>query len=146
MGDVLIYTLDKFTFSVPPDRRYLPAGLWAQEADGRVTVGVTDYFQQRNGDVAFAEVLAVGTRVAAGDGFATLETMKVSLELPSPVAGTIVAVNEALELEAEVINQDPYGAGWLAVIVAPDWPGDAARLLAPEAYFEHMKGEAQAAW
>ena len=73
-----------------------------------------------------------------------METIKIGLELPSPVAGTIAAVNEVLELEAEVINMDPYGAGWLAIIRAEDWARDKASLMTAEAYFEHMKTQAQA--
>jgi glycine cleavage system H protein len=98
--------------------------------------------QQRSGDVAFAEVVEVGTAVAAGDELATIETIKVDIELPAPFSGVVVEVNETLEMEAEIINQDPYGDGWLAVIEASDWPADGVKLLSPEAYFELMKREA----
>ncbi|HSG18452.1 MAG TPA: hypothetical protein VLE70_19320 [Anaerolineae bacterium] len=74
---------------------------------------------------------------------ATIETFKVDIELPAPISGAVAAINEALEMEAEVINQDPYGGGWLAVIEASDWPADPVRLLSPEGYFELMKREAQ---
>lgn len=143
MNEHLEYTLDKFTFRVATDRLYRPEGVWARAEGDRVTLGVSDFYQQHNGDVAFAEVLDVGSPVAAGDGFATIETIKVDVELPCPISGTIIAVNEKLELEAEVINQDPYGQGWLAVIEATDWAAESASLLTPEAYFEHMKAQAQ---
>ncbi len=143
MTDYLSFTLDKFTFKVATDRYYTPAGVWAKADGDEVTVGVSDFFQQRNGDVAFAEVWGEGSAVSAGDEFANIETIKVDIELPSPVSGTIVSVNEALELEAELINQDAYGAGWIAVIEAADWPADRANLMAPEAYSEHMKVQAQ---
>ena len=74
---------------------------------------------------------------------ANIETIKVDIDLSCPVSGTISAVNERLELEAELINEDPYGAGWIAVIEAADWPADQANLMASEAYFVHMKVQAQ---
>ena len=143
MVEFLEYRLDKFTFRVAADRLYSPAGVWARAKGERVTVGVSDFFQQRNGDVAFADVVPVGTAVASGDELATIETIKVDVELPAPVSGVVSAINEALELEAEVINQDPYGEGWLAVIEASDWPAEGAQLLSPEAYLTLMKREAQ---
>ena len=143
MAEFLEFTLDKFTFKVATDRFYNPEGVWAKAEDSRITVGVSDFFQQHNGDVAFAEVWEVNTAVYTHDEFATIETIKVDIELPCPVSGTIAAVNDKLELEAEVINQDPYGEGWLAVIEAPDWAADQAGLMTPEAYFEHMKAQAQ---
>ena len=143
MAECLEYTLDKFTFEVAMDRLYSPAGVWARAEGEQVTVGVSDFFQQRNGDVAFADVVPVGTAVASGDELATIETIKVDVELQAPVSGVVSTINEALEMEAEVINQDPYGDGWLAVIEASDWPADQAQMLSPEAYFELMKREAQ---
>ncbi|MFO7679923.1 MAG: glycine cleavage system protein H [Chloroflexota bacterium] len=143
MSEYLEYTLDKFTFKVAPDRLYTPEGVWAKADGDQVTVGVSDFFQQHNGDVAFAEVVEVETAVSANDPFATIETIKVDVELLSPVSGAIVTVNEKLELEAEVINQDPYGEGWLAVIEAADWAADQANLLTPAAYLEIMKVQAQ---
>jgi glycine cleavage system H protein len=143
MTDYLEYTLDKFTFKVASDRSYTPEGVWAKADGEKVTVGVSDFFQQHNGDVAFAEVWEEGSAVSVGDEFANIETIKVDIELLCPVSGKITSVNETMELEAEVINQDPYGAGWLAVIEADDWSADQANLLTPQAYFEHMKVQAQ---
>jgi glycine cleavage system H protein len=114
MAEFLEYTLDKFTFKVATDRLYSPAGLWLRAEGRRITVGVSDFLQQRNGDVAFADVVETNTAVTAGDELATLETIKVDIELPAPISGVVVEVNEVLEMEAEVINQDPCGAGWLA--------------------------------
>jgi len=143
MSQYLEYTLDKFTFKVATDRFYSAEGVWAKADGDQVTVGVSDFFQQHNGDVAFAEVVEEGTAVLANDEFANIETIKVDIALSSPVGGTITAVNETLELEAEIINQDPYEAGWIAIITAADWTGDQANLMTPEAYFEHMMVQAQ---
>jgi glycine cleavage system H protein len=143
MSQYLEYTLDKFTFKVATDRFYTAEGVWAKADGDQITVGVSDFFQQHNGDVAFAEVVEEGTAVSANDEFADIETIKVDIAISSPVSGTITAVNETLELEAEIINQDPYEAGWIAIITADDWPTDQANLMTPEAYFEHMKVQAQ---
>ncbi len=142
MADYLAYTLDKFTFKVATDCLYSPAGLWARAEDERITVGVSDFLAQRSGDVAFADVVPVGTAVEAGEELANLETIKVDLELPAPISGRVAAVNEKLELEAEVINLDPYVQGWLAIIEASDWPAERAGLLSPEAYLAQMEREA----
>jgi glycine cleavage system H protein len=143
MSEYLEYMLDKFTFKVAVGRLYTPEGVWAKAAGDRITVGVSDFFQQHHGDVAFAAIKDVGTAVRANGEFASIETIKVDIELACPVSGTIVAVNEKLELEAELINQDPYGTGWLAIIEASDWRADQTNLLTPEAYFAHMKTQAQ---
>lgn len=143
MAEFLEYTLDKFTFKVATDRFYNPEGVWAKAKGNLVQVGVSDFFQQHNGDVAFVEVKEAGTVVVAGDEFAAIETIKVDVGLPCPVSGAVAEINEKLELEAELINQDPYGAGWIAVIKAADWAADQANMLTPVAYFEQMQRLAQ---
>lgn len=142
MSEFLEYTLDKFTFRVATDRYYNAEGVWAKELEGRVTIGLSDFVQQRSGDVAFADVAEPGATVAFGEEVADIETIKVDIGLPSPVAGTVIEVNPAMELEPEIINEDPYGAGWLAVIEASSWPADQGRLLNPQAYFNQMVAEA----
>ena len=144
MPEPLTFTQDKFTFTVPTDRYYNAAGVWAKADGERVTVGVSDFFQQHNGDVAFAEVAETGTTVTTNEEFANIETIKLDIDLPSPISGKIVAVNEALELEAERINHDPYGDGWLAEFKADDWAVAIKALMTPAQYFEHMKSQAQA--
>ena len=141
MGNSLTFTVDKFTFTIPTDRQYHPDGLWVQARGGRVVVGLTDYRQQNSGDVAFAEVAEPGTVVAAGERLGNVETIKVDTELASPVSGTVIEVNEKLELEAEIINQDPYGEGWL-VAIEPAGEEEGAALLSPEAYYEHSHAQA----
>ena len=143
MPDYLETTVDKFIFRVATDRLYSPEGAWALADGDRVRIGITDFLQQLNGDVAFAEVKAEGTAVAAGDEVATIETIKANVEVPSPVGGTVVEANPALAMSPEAINQDPYGEGWLAVLEASDWPKDRDTLLDPGAYFELMKGQAE---
>ena len=143
MPEFIETTVDKFTFKVATDRFYTRAGVWALVEGNRVRIGLSDFSQQRSGDIAFPEVKPVGTAVAVGDEVAAIETIKVNVILGSPVNGKLIEVNPAMETAPEAINQDPYGAGWLAAIEAADWDTDRAQLLDPQAYFAIMKAEAE---
>src|SRR5512135_854077 len=118
MPKYLEMTADKFTFRVATDRLYSPEGVWILPEPGsaRVRVGLADYLQQHSGDVAFANVKPAGTRLAAGDQFVEIETIKVMVDLHAPISGAIAEVNAALNSAPEAINQSPYEAGWLVVI------------------------------
>ena len=143
MPEILEVTVDKFIFRIPTDRYYLEAGVWALAEGSRIRIGLTDFLQQSGGDVAFADVQPVGSTVVFGDEVVTIETMKTDIILPSPVNGRVVEVNPAMETTPELINQAPYGEGWLAVIEADDWESDLAGLLTPQAYFDLVKEEAE---
>jgi glycine cleavage system H protein len=143
MTDFLEITVDKFTFKVATDRSYTSEGIWVKLEDGRVRIGLSDFVQQRSGDVAFAEIKPVGTILASGEEVAVIETIKVNISYSSPVSGKIVEVNSAMTDAPEAINQDPYDAGWLAVIEVPGWDADRAKLLDPQAYFTIVKVQAE---
>ena len=143
MTEFLETSVDKFTFRVATDRFYNAEGVWAKAEGDQVRIGLSDFLQQRSGDVAFAEVKSQGTKLSFGEEFANIETIKVDIALPSPVTGKVVEVNPVMEEAPEAINQDPYEAGWLAVIQASDWEAERSKLLDPEAYFAHMKLEAE---
>ncbi len=145
MPQYLETTADKFTFRVATDRLYTSQGIWVLEEPGtnRVRIGVADYTQQHNGDVAFANVKPSGTKVSAGEPFGEIETIKAMVELASPVSGTIVQVNPALGTTPEMINQSPYGEGWLAVIEAANWGAERQKLLDAAAYFQVMQRQVQ---
>ena len=143
MSDFLETTVDKFTFKVATDRRYTPEGVWAKEENGRVRIGLSDFVQQRSGDVAFVEIKPAGTVMAAGEELAVIETIKVNITYASPVNGKIVEVNPAMNDAPEAINQDPYGAGWLAMMNVADWDAQRVKLLDPQSYFKIMKGQAE---
>lgn len=144
MPALLHTTIDKFTFSVASDRLYAADGIWVQpQAGDRLRLGATDYFQQHNGDMAFVTVKPVGTALKAGDEFAEVETMKVTIEVASPISGVLVRINDAVSDKPELVNQDPYEEGWLAEIEATDWEADRARLLEPQAYLAAMQAEAE---
>lgn len=143
MQEFLETLVDKFTFKVATDRFYNPEGVWAKPEGKRVRIGLSDFLQQRSGDVAFAEVKPFGTMVTFGDEVAVIETIKVNISLSSPASGKVIEVNPVMETAPEAINQDPYGAGWLAVIETMDWETDRVQLLDPQAYFAQIKVEAE---
>ena len=134
-------TVDKFVFRVARGYRYAETDVWAKREGNRVRVGLTDYLQQKSGDVAFVNSTAVETRLSANDELAALETIKVDLVIPAPLAGKIVAVNEALASNPELVNSDPYEAGWLADIEPTDWV-DYDALTDAETYLPQMKARA----
>jgi glycine cleavage system H protein len=139
MPEFLDCTVDKFIFRVALDRDYTPEGVWAKFEMGNVRVGLSDFTQQRSGDVAFAQIMPVGTELKTGDEIGTIETIKVNISIESPLAGKIVAVNPAMESAPETINQDPYGEGWLVLIEPYVWETDRTCLMDAHAYFEYMK-------
>jgi glycine cleavage system H protein len=143
MSDFLETTVDKFTFKVVTDRFYNHEGVWVKEENGRVRIGLSDFVQQRSGDVAFAEIKSVGTALAVGEEMAVIETIKVNITYTSPVNGKIAEVNPAMNDAPEAINQDPYGAGWLAVMEITNWEAERTKLLDPQAYFKIMKGQVE---
>jgi glycine cleavage system H protein len=123
----------------PSDCRYTKEHEWVRlESDGLATVGVTDYAQQELGDVVFVELEPVGTELDAEAPFGTIEAVKTVSELFAPVAGTVEAVNEALDGAPEKVNEDPYGAGWM-VKIRPANPGDLDGLMTADEY-KHMIG------
>jgi len=143
LSEFLETVVDKFIFKVATDRYYTSEGLWAQLEGNRVRIGLSDFLQQRSGDVAFAEVKSAGTVLAARDEVAVIETIKVNISLASPLTGKIIEANPAMQSNPEAINQDPYGAGWLADIEAADWAAEQKALLDPQAYFTLMKKQAE---
>ncbi len=146
MPEFIETTIDKFTFRVATDRLYSPNGLWVlplSEEQNRVRIGVTDYLQQHNGDVAFISVKPPGTTLVADADLAELETVKMTFTVPSPISGTVVETNRALEMTPEIVNQDPYGQGWLALIDVTGWDTEKPRLLDAQAYLSVMRAEAE---
>lgn len=102
--------------NIPAELKYTKEHEWIRLEGNRAVVGITDYAQFQLGDVVFIEVPAVGARVSAGQSFSVVESVKAVSDIYAPVSGTIVEVNESLADAPETVNQDPYGAGWIAVI------------------------------
>jgi len=145
MGDnALELTVDKFRFRFPADLFYSEAGIWARFEGSRARIGLSDFMQQRNGDVAFAEMKDVGTVIQRGDEVAVVETIKVNISVPSPVGGKVVVVNGDLAAAAELVNQDPYGKGWLAVLEVGDVAAAKASLKIAAEYLALAKVQAEA--
>ncbi|MCW5624055.1 MAG: glycine cleavage system protein H [Burkholderiales bacterium] len=119
--------------SLPDDRRYTDLHEWARvEADGSVTVGITDHGQSLMGDLVFVQAPAVGSRWAAGAVCGLLESVKAAADLHCPVAGEVIAVNAELESAPERLNVDAHGT-WIFRL-RPDDPAGIAALLDAAAY------------
>jgi glycine cleavage system H protein len=143
MPEYLETTVDKFIFKVATDRLYNSDGTWVKEEDGRARIGISDFVQQRSGDIAFADVQPLGTDLIPGDLIVNIETIKVDMDLASPISGAIVEINPHMDEAPEVINQDPYGEGWILIVEPNHWEAERAQLLDPQTYFEQMKVEAE---
>jgi glycine cleavage system H protein len=101
------------TTEVPDELRYTQDHEWLRVEGEEATVGITAYAADELGDVVFVELPAVGAQLAARQSFGVIESVKTASDLYSPVAGEVIAVNDALATRAELVNEDAYGAGWM---------------------------------
>jgi glycine cleavage system H protein len=140
-GEFLETTYDKFVFRVKVGILYSRDGFWAK-VDGNVaTIGVGDFLQRSSGDVAFLESAEPGAEVRQGQELGRIETIKATLGILSPVSGKVIEVNPELGSNACLINEYPYGAGWIYKIELEDLAGDRKTLLDDAGYLELMKGK-----
>lgn len=122
----------------PEDLRYSREHEWARsENDGRIRVGITDFAQDALGDVVYVDLPEPGTQVSAGQPFGEVESTKSVSDVYAPVSGTIVERNGALEEKPELVNEQPYGDGWL-VAIEPSDPAGLEQLLDRSEYEEHV--------
>ena len=121
------------SYDVPDDLYYTDDHEWVRIDDTTATIGIADYAQDELGDLVFFEFPAVGTEVSQGEAFLIVESIKAVSDVYAPVSGTVTDVNEALMDAPERVNEDPYGAGWLAKIEFTD-PDDLNRLYDATAY------------
>ena len=126
----------------PDDRRYTKEHEWVRLEGDRGTVGITDYAQEQLGDVVFLELPEVGRKLAVGEVFGTVESVKAVSELYSPVAGEVVEVNSALVQKPEVVNSDPHGAAWMMKVKLAD-PAAIGGLMDARAYQAYVESEAK---
>ena len=117
---------------IPEDRRYTRQHEWALDEEGRITVGITDFAQDQLGDVVFVELPEPGSEVEADKPFGEVESTKSVSDIYSPVSGKVAAKNADVESNPALINEDPYGAGWLVKIEPAD--GGSETLLDAAAY------------
>ena len=103
---------------LPEDRRYTAEHEWAREDGGRIVIGITEYAQDQLGDVVFVGLPEPGTEVHAGQPLGEVESTKSVSDIYSPVTGKILEKNAEVEQSPELINEDPYGRGWLVAIDA----------------------------
>ena len=120
--------------NIPADLKYLDSHEWARlDSDGTVTIGISDHAQGALGDLVFVEVPEVGKSLTKGGAAAVVESVKAASDVYSPVSGEVVAANDALGSSPELVNSDPYGAGWLFKI-KPSNTAELAQLLDAKAY------------
>lgn len=123
---------------VPGDRRYTQEHEWAQERDGRIVVGITEHAQDQLGDIVFVQLPEAGTEVQAGQPLGEVESTKSVSDIYSPLTGKVIEKNPEVETDPELINKDPYGAGWL---VALDSSESVTDLMSAEEYQAFIAGE-----
>ena len=127
--------------SIPTDLKYLESHEWARaEADGTITVGISDHAQGALGDLVFVEVPEVGRSLTKGAAAAVVESVKAASDVYSPVSGEVIAANEALNGSPELVNTDPYGQGWLFK-VKPSNTAELSQLLDAAAYGKVVEAE-----
>ena len=125
--------------TVPADLKYGRTHEWARIEDDTIVVGITHYAQDQLGEVVYVELPDVGSDAIAADELGTLESVKAVSEFNSPVSGEVIEVNERLEDEPNLVNDDPYGDGWLFRIQLSD-TAELDGLLDAEAYAEQADG------
>lgn len=120
--------------NVPAELKYIASHEWLRlEEDGNITVGITDHAQDLLGDVVFVELPEVGDTIVVDDEISVVESVKAASDVFAPISGEVVAVNESLEDDPEIINSDPYGEGWF-FRMKPDNMDDYEALLTAEEY------------
>lgn len=125
---------------IPTELRYLSTHEWVRVEDTTVTVGITAHAQDAMGDLVYVEVPEEGRELAAGDEAGVVESVKAASDIYSPVSGTVIAVNERLESEPELVNSDPYGDGWMFKVSITD-ESQLESLLTPDEYQSHIEDE-----
>ncbi|AHI56854.1 glycine cleavage system protein GcvH [Listeria ivanovii] len=119
--------------SLPKDLLYTEEHEWVKAEDGSYLIGITDFAQDQLGDIVFVELPEVGDTVAKGDSIGSIESVKTVSDFYAPVSGKVVAVNETLEDEPELINSNPYDTGWILKLTEVE-AADVDALLSSEDY------------
>lgn len=117
--------------SIPADLKYTKEHEWVRIEGDIATLGITDHAQEALGDIVFVELPEVGRKLAAGEAFAVVESVKAVSDVYAPVGGEVIEVNSALENAPEQVNGEPYGNGWIAKVKTS---GDSVELMDEAAY------------
>jgi glycine cleavage system H protein len=129
--------------NIPADLKYTKSHEWVRQGqNGAVEIGITDHAQSALGDLVFVEVPDVGRALRAGDACAVVESVKAASDVYSPVTGKVTASNASLASQPELLNQDPYGAGWLFRLETSESTA-AAGLMSAAAYASFLADEAK---
>ena len=123
--------------SVPNNLKYAKSHEWVRVEGDTAVVGISDHAQHELTDIVYVELPPVGDRVEAGKECAVVESVKAASDIYAPVTGDIVAVNEELTRTPELVNQDPYGKGWMFKVKLSDLP-EIGELLSPSDYAAHI--------
>jgi glycine cleavage system H protein len=123
----------------PRDYKYTKDHEWAKMAGSSAMVGITDYAQEQLGDIVYVELPPVGEALEQSKPFGVIESVKAASDLYAPLSGEAVEVNEELAEHPELVNQDPYGQGWMIKVKASD-PSELEGLMTAEEYEEFLKG------
>ncbi|WP_163830955.1 glycine cleavage system protein GcvH [Spartinivicinus ruber] len=127
--------------NIPSELRYVSSHEWIRlESDGTAVIGITDHAQEQLGDVVFVELPELGTSLAASDDAGVVESVKAASDIYAPISGEVVAINEALEDEPELVNSDPYGDGWFFKVKLTN-EEETNELLDAEGYAELCESE-----
>jgi len=124
--------------NIPNDLRYSKTDEWVRLEGDIATIGITDYAQSELGDIVYLELPEPGRVLQADEMFGTVESVKAVADLYAPIAGEVVETNEALTQRAELVNEDPYGEGWLIKVRIED-PSDLDNLLTAEQYAAYIE-------
>jgi glycine cleavage system H protein len=127
---------------IPDDLKYHKEHTWARVEGRRATVGITDYAQESLGDIVYLDLPEVDSTAEANTEISEIESTKATSSVVSPVSGTIVEVNEELVETPEVINEDPYGRGWIMVIELSD-PSEPDELMDSSDYAKYVDDESK---
>jgi glycine cleavage system H protein len=130
---------DKFVFKADKGCLYHVNECWARREGDIAVVGVTDFLQKTAGDAAFVELPEVGTQLSQNGEAGVVETMKTTLTLISPLSGEVLEINSSLEEEPQLINDDPFVAGWLFKLRPSKWDEEGGYLMDAETYLPAMK-------
>jgi glycine cleavage system H protein len=122
----------------PGDLQYTKEHAWVRVTGGEAVAGITDHAQKELGDIVFVEMPPSGTAVAQGARYGVVESVKSVSDLIAPVSGTVVRVNAALASTPELVNKDPYGAGWIVAVTLSE-PAEVAGLMDAEHYEAYVR-------
>ena len=126
------------SFDVPDDLRYLESHEWARVAGDTAEIGITAFAQDELGDVVFVELPEEGAELTAGEDFGVVESIKAVSDVYAPVSGTVTAVNDRLRDEPELLNEDPFGDGWMLEVEVTD-ESEVDGLLSPAEYRDQIE-------